>query len=62
MNMAPFIFCLILDERREAVMARSHLALAFGGWGGGETERSSRVAVPEKRANLISFDADVIGP
>ena len=33
--MAPVIFCLILVERREAVMARSHLALAFVGWGGG---------------------------
>ena len=31
--MAPIIFCFILGERREAAMARTHLALAFAGGG-----------------------------
>ena len=29
--MALVIFCFILGERREAAMARTHLALAFAG-------------------------------
>ena len=33
LNMAPIIFCFILGERREAAMARTHLALAFEGGG-----------------------------
>ena len=31
--MALVIFCFILGERREAAMARTHLALAFAGGG-----------------------------
>ena len=33
LNMAPIIFWFILGERREAAMARTHLALAFAGGG-----------------------------
>ena len=35
--MAPIIFCFILGERKEAAMARTHLAAAFAGG----AERSS---------------------
>ena len=41
--MASIIFCFILGERKEAAMARTHLAVAFaegGGGGGGEPSSS----------------------
>ena len=55
--MAPISFCFILGERKEAAMARTHLALAFAGGGTQLFTRPQKIGCENNGHRNINNDA-----